>query len=164
MLRRRAAAGSVAIVFAAIAGCQREPARAPDDPNMECVERLELPLYPSIANSARVTAVATTIIALDADGHSKGVTIDAQIPPQADPRSSPARTLALFNPAIEKAIQGSTFSRACANATVRIVFDFKLTRRTDIPEGVPLTTFVYPNRFEITTGAPLVQTETTSPR
>src|SRR5262249_50886232 len=90
-------------------GCsQHEPA---DSSNMMCVQRLEIPSYPSIAQAARSSIEVSAAIKLANNGTVQSVVLEGAA------NSSPQKE-GLFRPTIEQTIRASAFDPACANKTV----------------------------------------------
>ena len=126
----------VAAVAVSFAGCQRQ--RPADGPNIDCVERLEVPTYPPIAESARISAIVTTAIVLGPQGTLNSIAIDGVMPASA---GRPARPIPLFNTSVDRAIRSSKFSSACGGKTVRVIFNFRLSSRTDLPPATQPVAF-----------------------
>ncbi len=144
MARRMVVWASVIGGAAALGG----PALAQDQRSVEaaamaCIERLQLPEYPPIAASARVTGDVVVRVRL---GTSREVLLE-----WADAASRPL--LSLFDRAIERAVDESTFSPACGGRSIALVFEFRLTQEK-VPDEFRAVAFRFPNRFEIIAVSP----------
>src|SRR5262245_25535490 len=117
-----------------------------DDSNASCVERLEIPLYPLIAQSARVTALLTASVLIGRDGTAEKVVIESAAGKPGFGQ--------LFFPSIEKAMKASKFASGCSGKTARLMFDFKLSTRAGASQTAQEVSFTYPNRFEISLAPP----------
>jgi hypothetical protein len=103
------------------------------DSNMSCVERLQMPVYPGLAEQARISGSVTATVLVASDGS-----------PQTK-----AAGHTLLAPAVEKAIRASVFLKTCGGKSVRLVFNFVLGENLD-PDKLPQrTSFGYPNQFWI---------------
>jgi hypothetical protein len=103
------------------------------DSNMSCVERLQMPRYPPLADQARISGTVTATVLVASDGS-----------PQTKAAGHP-----LLAPAVEKAIRASVFLKACGGKSVTLVFSFVLGENFD-PDKLPQrVSFGYPNRFWI---------------
>jgi hypothetical protein len=112
-----------------------------DSIDMTCVERLELPSFPSIADSARVEAGVTAAVQLTQDGKIETVSMGVG--------SGMEYAAKLFYPAVEKAMKASTFLPSCGGKTVHLAFEFPFPTRSETGETVQTVRFKNPNRFEI---------------
>ena len=112
-----------------------------DSTDMACIERLDLPSYPSIADSARVEAGLSAAVKLAQDGKVETVSMTVT--------SGMEYAAKLFYPAVEKAMKASTFLPMCGGKTVHVAFDFPFPSRNDAGETVQTVRFRNPNRFEI---------------
>lgn len=74
--------------------------------NMSCVERLEMPVYPPLANSARISGSVTATVVVASDGSLQ----------------TQAAGHKLLAPAVEKALRASVFRSNCGGKTVRLIF------------------------------------------
>lgn len=107
--------------------------------NMQCVERLEMPVYPPLAKQARIAGTVTAVVAISSGGAAKTM----------------ARGDALLTPAVEGAIRASMFRKACAGKSVTLVFHFVVGDILDkLPQRIA---FGYPNQFWITVPGTLAQ-------
>lgn len=122
---------------------------APQDRlNVPCVTRLQLPFYPPIAQSARVSASMTAAIVLSSSGSIQSIALEDVSGPRPD---SDER---IFRPEIERALKASQFAPTCGGKPVRLAFAFQIDRHP--PKSV---WFEFPNRFEIAAAeAPLIDT------
>jgi Gram-negative bacterial TonB protein C-terminal len=112
--------------------------------NMSCVERLELPLYPPLANAARIRGTVTAIVTVSPDG-----TVQKTIAEVGAHR--------LLVPAVEKSVRASKFSKTCGGKSVRLVFNFVLAEELD-PDKLPQrVSFSYPNQFSISVPPRMLQ-------
>jgi len=128
----------------AMASCRRPAAE--DRVNIECVTRLRLPIYPPIAQSARMAPSMTVAVSLSDDGAPRSVTFENVSGERPD------LVERLFRPPIEGAMKESRFDAACGGKTVRFVFSFQMGRDHTVY-------FLFPNRFEIEAETPLVNVE-----
>ena len=141
---RRSAALLCIGLSLAMASCRRPAAE--DRVNIQCVTRLRLPVYPPIAQSARMAPSMTVAVSLSDDGAWRSVTFESLSGERPD------LVERVFRPAIEGAMKESRFDAACGGKTVRFVFSFKLGHDR-------IVYFLFPNRFEIEAESPLVQIE-----
>src|SRR5690349_21811846 len=93
-------------------------AKAQSDPNMACVERIEIPRYPTLAAQARLEATITASVVISREGSAERVDV------QAESRSASAESI--FGPPVRKVIRDARFRSHCAGETVRFVFHFNL--------------------------------------
>jgi len=114
------------------------------EPNTQCVERLRLPVYPKLAEQARVSGSLTVIVSL-ADGSVKGTTLEM---PEASPVAK-----RLFPPAIDRALKASVFEKDCESKPVRLVFTFVIGEESETNNVPQTVVFGYPNRFWISVPA-----------
>jgi hypothetical protein len=117
-----------------------------ESPNAECVTRLQLPVYPAIAQSARLPMTLTAAVVVANDGSAQSVSFESSSGKREDSR--------LFHGVLEQSLKASQFSTSCSGKTVRLVFDFRL----DGPPPNKAIWFTYPNRFEIWEVSPKIQT------
>lgn len=96
---------------------------------MSCVEQLQLPLYPALAQHARISGRVTVKVAISADGAVKM-------------ESDGPRLLA---PYVENAVGRSSFRMACGGKVVQLVFSFGFDE-----DPYKAVSFRYPNEFVIT--------------
>ena len=125
------------VLSLAMASCRRPAIE--DRVNIGCVTRLRLPVYPPIAQSARVGPSMTVAVSLSDDGSPRSVTFEdvsvSGLRPDLVER--------MFRPAIEGAMKESRFEPTCGGKTVRLVFSFQIGR------DIEKVYFLSPNRFEI---------------
>jgi hypothetical protein len=119
---------------------------------LECVERLTLPTYAPIAQSARV----------EMDDVEASVRLSAAATVQEVAITGPGRAdfVKLLAPPIEASVRRARFKPACAGRTVHLRFDFRLNSPAD---EYPNASFRYPKHFEITGRAPAVNVRQTVP-
>jgi hypothetical protein len=125
-----------------------EPADRVTSDTLECVERLTMPRYPPIAQSARVAmddVVAS--VQLSAEGAVQSVSFNSP---------GPDSFMKLLSPSIEEIVRTAKFKRECGGRVVPLAFDFRLSMRDDDYGRV---SFRYPNHFEITGTVPGVNVE-----
>jgi hypothetical protein len=127
------------MLLGASLGCAARPSDSTTD--MTCVDRLDLPSYPSIADSARVEAGVSAAVLLSQDGKVEKVSMG--------PTSGMEYAAKLFYPAVEKAMKASAFLPSCGGKTVHLAFDFPFPTRSETGETVQTVRFKNPNRFEI---------------
>ena len=124
------------------------PSLPQDRLNVPCVTRLQLPVYPPIAQSARVSASMTVAIVLSSSGSIQSIALEDVSGPRPD---SDER---IFRPELERALKASQFAPTCGGKTVRLSFAFQIDRHP--PKSV---WFEFPNRFEIAAAeAPSIDT------
>jgi len=135
-------------LFAGVLTLLGQPAAGPAT-NASCFERIIVPNYPALANSARIAADVTVSVVIGHDSASHQITTQVE-----KPRGDIKR---LFSERVEKAIRSSTFNNQCVGKTIALVFSFE--QGNDMPvEGSKQTiSFSYPNRFTITSAAVIVQ-------
>ena len=106
--------------------------------NASCVTRLQLPVYPPIAQSARLSISLTGAVLLANDGSVQSMSFENIGGDRAD-------LAKLFFPELERSLKGSQFSGTCGGKTVRLVFDFRMN-------GTPpnkMNWFGFPNGCQI---------------
>jgi hypothetical protein len=111
------------------------------EPNAQCIERLRMPVYPKLADQARISGTLTVIVSLAPDGSIKGTTLEMA---EASPVAK-----RLFPPAIDQALTASVFRKNCEGKPVRLVFSFVLGEELDTNSLPQTVSFGYPNRFWI---------------
>jgi hypothetical protein len=131
---------SLAILVLASVGIPKALAQSEVNagPNTQCVERLQTPVYPKLADQARVSGSFTVIISLASDGTVKGTTLEM---PEASPVAK-----RLFPPAIDRALQASVFQKHCESKPVRLVFTFGIGEESETNNVPQTVAFGYPNR------------------
>ncbi len=115
-------------------------ATAQTNPNMACIERLEVPTYPPLAGAARISGVVIPTVLLGDGGSVASISFTAD-------NGKPHPILVH---AAEKSLRNSTFARTCAGQQVKVVFNFKL-EGGPVSRGrwIPSVSFIYPNEFWI---------------
>ena len=129
---------SVCLALASI-GCGSQTSS--DDLQMACVERLAVPSFPGIADSARVEAGVNALVLLGSDGSVETVSMQVT--------SGMEYAGKLFFPSVERAMRASTFRPSCAGTTVHVAFDFPFPVRSETGETMQTVSFRPPNRFEV---------------
>jgi hypothetical protein len=135
----------VVMLYCAFA-CAAAAQESADTSNMSCIENLDVPTYPRLADLARVTASVTSAIRVGSGGRFQGVTSDVQKTVGETVRAAFLRT-------VEDAARTSRFAAACAGRTVIIEFRFSLGEQI----GTERVSFAYPNRFTILASAKVIQ-------
>lgn len=104
------------------------------DSNMSCIERLQMPLYPPLAEKARISGSVTATVAASLDGsiHTK-IAGHPLLAERAD-----------------EAVEASTFRKACAGKCVTLTFNFVIDKKQDPSGPPPPVSSSYPNQFWIT--------------
>jgi len=125
----------------------------PKDGALRCVTHIDVPLYPAIADSARSQATIEATATLGAEGELRTLSL---VP------VSGQREVQLFLPAVGAAMTAATYAPACAGGTVQVVFDFRLTARSDLGASVHLVAFEAPNRFRISVTPGIISTASES--
>jgi hypothetical protein len=97
----------LAIVLTSGANAQTSPA----DSNVACAERLKIPTYPALANTARIEGMITATIRLSSD---------------RAPAATASPGQPMLSSAVERAISESKFRTDCGGKTVTLIFEFKL--------------------------------------
>src|SRR5437868_9354438 len=92
------------------------------DSNLSCVERLEIPQYPSLPRQARISGNVTATATLGATGAVETKTVGHP----------------LLADAATKAIAASAFLKSCAGKSVIVVYDFVIdtTEKSSAPMKV----------------------------
>ena len=141
----------VAIFVASLFGVAGQPvnASAQDSSNLICVEKMELPSYPPIAQQARLSGTITVKILLSATGSAQDVNV------QADPKAS-GTAKDLLGPVVANVIRRAAFDPNCGGKTVSIVFVFELAG-TSMGPAKQTAGFGSPNKFWIRSEAPHYQ-------
>ena len=108
---------------------------------MSCVERLQMPVYPKLAEQARINGSVTATVVLASDGSLQTKTAGHK----------------LLAPAVETAISTSAFFKTCGGKSIRLVFNFVLGENFD-PDKLPQrVSYGYPNQFWISVPPRVVQ-------
>jgi hypothetical protein len=111
--------------------------------NMSCVERLQMPVYPPLANSAGISGSVTATVVIAPAG-----SIQTTFSSGAHP---------LLSPSVAYALRASSFHKSCGGKSVRLVFNFVLGENFD-PDKLPQrVSFGYPNQFWISVPPRVVQ-------
>lgn len=117
--------------------------------NTSCLERLRMPVYPKLAEQARISGSLTATVTLNPDGSVQRTVLETG--------SGSATAKRLFPAAVEQALRASAFRKTCGGKSVKLVFNFVLGEELD-PNGLPQTvSFGYPNQFWISVPPRLVQ-------
>ena len=100
---------------------------------MSCVERLQMPVYPPLADAARISGTVTATVVVASDG-------------SVQTKVAGHRLLAA---AVEKATRTSAFRKTCSGKSISLIFNFTLAEGLD-PDRLPQrVSFGYPNQFWI---------------
>jgi hypothetical protein len=109
--------------------------------NAFCIERLQMPYYPPLADHARISGIVTAIVSLAADGSVQDTTMDMG--------AASATAKHLFPPAVRDALRASTFHKGCDGKPVTLIFHFGPGEEADPRGRSPTISFGYPNQFWI---------------
>jgi hypothetical protein len=109
-----------------------------NSPNLACIERLEIPKYPQLADVARVTATVTTALRLESNGGVGTITSDVSNKTSKAVESAFVRT-------VDESLHSSKFLAACGGRMMIFIFQFSLGDQI----GTQRFSFSYPNRFTI---------------
>jgi outer membrane biosynthesis protein TonB len=125
------------------------PAPPPANANLSCIERMDIPMYPLLAQQARISGTVVVDVILSEAASVRDVTV------RNDPRPSNPATAVLVN-AVFNAIRRAVFDHNCGDRTVNLIFVFELAG-TSI--GHPRQSFAFgsPNKFWIKSEAPHFQ-------
>jgi hypothetical protein len=124
--------------------CSAAAQQSGDTVNMSCVERLDLPMYPRLADAARISAGVVTAIRVGSGGTINAITSEVK---------AVAAVKTAFLRSVEDAVRSSRFAAACAGRTVTIELQFSLGEQV----GTEHVSFAYPNRFTIFAPAKVIQ-------
>lgn len=128
--------------------CGQANRPSPDaDFNMSCIERLQMPLYPPLADQVRIAGSLRATVVLNPDGSIQRTAIEME--------SGLATAKRLFTPAIEQALKASAFHRGCGGRSVHLLFHFMLDEEL-YPQSQRVS-FGYPNQFWIAVPPKIVQ-------
>lgn len=106
--------------------------------NVQCVQRLRLPAYPAIAVQARISGDVAAKISLGKTGTVEHIAFTG-------------RTHPLLANSVLDAVKASTFTSACQDLDVTLLFKFVIEGKgTDYPTA-PVISFGFPNTFWIAT-------------
>ena len=110
--------------------------------NMYCVERMQMPVYPPLADAARISGTLKATVTLASDGsiHQPIIT---------DMETASVTAKRLFHPAVQEALRKSRFSKNCGGKSVTLVFTFVLAEEPDPNHLRQTVSYGYPNRFWI---------------
>lgn len=106
--------------------------------NLACIERLEIPKYPAIAQSARIASTVTASFRLESNGGVGTITSDVS-------NKTPKAVESVFVKTIDESLHSSKFLAACGGRMMTFVFQFSLGDQI----GTQRFSFGYPNRFTI---------------
>lgn len=109
--------------------------------NIECIQRLEMPLYPELMRQGRFHGTQVIKVLVSGDGLAR--LIDSSF------RGAPVITEKEFASAAERAVRESHF-KACAGKTVTLIFHYELG---DPDTGNSPYAFSPPNHFWIRAGS-----------
>jgi hypothetical protein len=108
---------------------------------LACVERLDMPVFPWVADTARLIATLSAAVKVGPDGRAAEVAFQVL--------AGNAGNGEIFKTPVERNLRDSKYSIACAGKTVTLVFDFIYATRSERAPGLQMVTFVAPNRFDI---------------
>ena len=139
----------VGLLSGALYGQTPGASQASADPNVMCIERMELPSYPLLGQQARISGTIIVDVVVSATGSVQDMNI------QADLKLPDNQKRVLAQPAAES-VRGAAFTDSCGGKTVRVVFVFELAGTST---SRPKQTFAFgpPNRFWIRSEAPHFQ-------
>jgi hypothetical protein len=106
--------------------------------NLACIGRLEIPKYPALADSARVTATVTTSLRLESNGSVGTITSDVSNKISKAVESAFVKT-------VDESLHSSKFLAACGGRMMTFIFQFSLGDQI----GTQRFSFSYPNRFTV---------------
>ena len=122
------------------------PAGAPpDESNISCIERMDLPVYAPLARAARIEGVVTASVRLSAEGSVQDVNSDI---PKRDSR------ILLWSPA-ERVLRNARYRPDCAGKTVTVIFKFQIAGEASSYDR-PAHVFGAPNQFWVITSPSVV--------
>jgi hypothetical protein len=125
-----------------------QPGPAESPTNIECLEHLEIPDYPSLARQARIQATQTVKVLLSDQATIQSIAVSLQ--------GKAVNLESFFKEGAEKAVKNSRFSKTCGGKTITVVFQYELSN----DDGS--LAFEPPNHFLIRSGAVTVNTEVTT--
>jgi hypothetical protein len=131
-------------VLLLISGLNVGTAQNPFEPesNIACVERLPMPAYPSIARQGRIEGTVAATVLMSPRASVEKVTTDFT--------SKTSSVTGVLIRSVEDAIRSAAFRANCADKTIVLIFDFKITGQpSDSPKRSD--SYGYPNRFWIVT-------------
>jgi hypothetical protein len=120
------------------------------EPNMNCIERLEMPTYPRIAELARISGTVRATVTPNSAGAAGDPIITETV-------VDPTGKLKNFAPAaVQEALRKSRFRTDCSGKSITVVFIFENDPHLD-SRHPQVVSYEYPNRFRISVPVPLVQ-------
>jgi len=125
--------------------CAAAAQESADTSNMSCIEKLDVPTYPRLADAARITASVTSVIHVGRDGRLQGVKSNVQAVGET--------VKAAFLKSVDDSVRTAKFAAACAGRTVTVEFQFSLGEQV----GLERVSFAYPNRFTISAPGKVIQ-------
>jgi hypothetical protein len=134
-------AGFRAASHATLTGMSSSGPQAAIESPLACVERMDVPMFPSIADAARLVTTLSAAVKVGPDGRVADVAFQVL--------AGNAGNGEIFKTPVEKNLRDSKYSVTCAGKTVTLVFDFIYATRSERVPGLQMVTFVAPNRFEI---------------
>jgi TonB family protein len=134
--------------FAASLIYGQTPGAPPASHSLICVEKMELPSYPALAQQGQISGTISVDVMLSTTGTIQNVSVQDE-----SKTSMPARGVLVS--AVSDAVRRAAFERSCAGRTVRLVFIFELAGVSDRPKQT--VTFGSPNKFWIKSEAFSVQ-------
>ena len=112
-----------------LAACVAIASGQETETNMSCVERLQMPLYPRLAQHAGISGQVTVRVSISTDS---AVNMESDGPH-------------MLVPYVERALRASTFRKTCGGKVVQLVFNFDFDE-----DPYKAVSFRYPNEFFIT--------------
>lgn len=120
------------------------------EPNMFCIERMEMPTYPRVMELARITGTVRATVRPNSAGAAGEPIITETV-------VDPTGKLKNFAPAaVQEALRKSRYRADCNGKSVIVVFVFEYDLHLD-SHHPQVVSYEYPNRFRITVPVPLVQ-------
>jgi hypothetical protein len=132
------------LAFSCALACSAATEESGNASNISCVERLDVPMYPRLADAARISAGVVTTINLGSGGTIEAITSELKA-------RGPVRTA--FLKSVEDGVRASRFAPACAGRKITVEFQFSLGEQV----GTERVSFAYPNRFTIFAPAKVIQ-------
>ena len=121
---------------------------AKSDSNISCIERIQMPSYPALAQSARIQGTITASVSVRPNASEREIKMDRE-----GNSSAVTRGLAIIVPLVEAAIRTATFRTDCDGKNVTLVFRFELRGPAVEPPKTSVE-FGSPNQFWIVASAP----------
>jgi hypothetical protein len=140
LTRLSAIAVLLLVVLGYRASGQSAPAETPS--NIECLDHLEIPVYPPGARSFRFWTTLSVKVLLSDQSTLQTIEIV--------PAEKAANLNKYFKNSAEKALQNSRFSKTCGGKTITLVFHYELSNDNGSFAFDP------PNHFFIRSGGVLV--------